>query len=52
MNKKDSYIIQDKYQNTSHISQKKKVFSNSKKFNKLNIHISLISFKILVLINK
>jgi len=41
----------DKYQNTPHIFQKKKFSPNSKKSNKLNIHISLISFKILVLIN-
>ena len=47
MDKKSSHINQDKYEN---ISQMKKVSSNSKKSNKLNLHIYLISFKILVFI--
>jgi len=51
MDKKNNHIELDKYESASLIFQMKKASSNSKKSNKLNLHISLILFKILVLLN-
>ena len=51
MKRKSRHIILVKYENFSLVSQKKKVSSNPKKSNKFNLNISLISFKIIALIN-